>query len=999
MKLFMSKIIDKNQSKNVQHKTGFFSSTIQPELESQLENYNNGTFLEGHVVPNPHEYITIRHARQHNLKDVSLVIPKNKLVVFSGISGSGKSSLVFDTIYAEGQRRYVESLSSYARQFLGLKDKPDVDSIDGLSPAISIDQKSTSNNPRSTVGTITEIYDYLRLLYAKIGQQHCPVCNAAITSESITAMLDRLMNLPENTKVVILSPMVDNQKGLHKGIFKEIRQAGFVRVRVNDEILLIEEAEKLELNRQQKHSIEIVVDRLSISPENRTRLMDSLETALNRAKGRAIVLKNSPDMDGWDKIHLNQARSCPNGHGSQPELEPRMFSFNSPHGACPHCTGLGVIQEIDKDLVIPNETLSIKEGCIRPLSRLSMSGGWLRQIFDRLSEAYAFSLKTPWKDLNETVQDVILFGTAGREGARLKDVKADFEGVIPNLMRRYKDASTDNARRDIEQYMSKHTCPMCQGSRLRQEALSVTVAERNVASISGESIHNNLSFFKDIMREDSKALNNRDSQVARLILKEISSRLEFLVNVGLGYLTLGRGADTLSGGEAQRIRLATQIGSGLTGVLYILDEPSIGLHQRDNTRLLETLKRLRDLGNSVLVVEHDEETIREADYLVDVGPGAGKFGGEVVAAGTPEKVSLDENSVTGRFLAGKEYIEVTENRRPIDPEKQKYISIVNASENNLKDVTCEIPLSRFVAVTGVSGSGKSTLINDILANGLMQYFYDSKTAVGEHEEITGLNNIDKPIIIDQSPIGRTPRSNPATYTGLFTYIRDLYASLPESKARGYQAGRFSFNVPGGRCETCQGDGVIKVEMNFLPDVYVTCEDCNGRRYNRETLEILYNDKSISDVLDMPVSEGVEFFTNIPLIRRKLETLNEVGLGYIHLGQPATTLSGGEAQRIKLATELSKVGTGNTLYILDEPTTGLHLADVKKLLLVLHKLVDKGNTVLVIEHNLDVIKTADWVIDLGPEGGDEGGEIVAVGTPEDIIKVSHSWTGRYLKDLL
>lgn len=740
------------------------------------------------------------------------------------------------------------------------------------------------------------------------------------------------------------------------------------------------------------------VDRLTIHPDNRSRLLDSLETALNKAKGRAIVLANNEESGEWDKIYLNQARSCPNGHGSQPELEPRMFSFNSPHGACPVCTGLGVIQEIDENLVVPNTTLSLSEGCIRPLSRMSMSGGWLRTMFDSIAQTYGFSLKTPWKDLSEQAQQVILHGTETAQ-SKSKTATKEFEGVLPNLIRRYKEASSDNARRDIEQYMTKHNCSACKGSRLRPEAVSVTVALHSIAEISRISIQNALEIFRELIKDDNHELNSRDKQISKLILKEIVSRMEFLINVGLSYLNLSRGADTLSGGEAQRIRLATQIGSGLTGVLYILDEPSIGLHQRDNTRLLSTLKKLRDLGNTVLVVEHDEETIREADYLVDVGPAAGKNGGQIVSLGTPEHVAYDNESVTGKFLIGKEKIEVPAQRRVIDPEKQKYIRIIGADENNLKNITCEFPLGKFIAVTGVSGSGKSTLINDILANSLMQYFYDSKTMAGNHEEIEGLDNIDKPIIIDQSPIGRTPRSNPATYTGLFTSIRDLYSALPESKARGYQAGRFSFNVPGGRCETCQGDGVIKVEMNFLPDVYVTCEDCNGQRYNRETLEIKYNEKSIADVLNMSVSDACEFFTSINLIKRKLDTLNEVGLGYIHLGQSATTLSGGEAQRIKLATELSKIGTGNTLYILDEPTTGLHMADIQKLLVVLHKLVDKGNTVLVIEHNLDVVKTADWVIDLGPEGGDAGGEIVAVGTPEDIVKVSYSWTGRYLAHLL
>jgi excinuclease ABC subunit A len=976
----------------IAHSTSGHQQNSLPMSDTK-PNYNTPEYLNNtSFIPNPHEYITVRGARENNLKNVSVVIPKNKLVVFSGLSGSGKSSLVFDTIYAEGQRRYVESLSAYARQFLGLKEKPDVDTIDGLSPAISIDQKSTSQNPRSTVGTVTEIYDYLRLLYAKIGIQHCPECGAEITGESVTKMVDRLMTLPENTLIVLLSPLVEDQKGWHRQHILEAKKNGFRRLRVNGKIMLMEEVEKVELNKQQKHTLEIVVDRIQIQPENRSRLVDSLETALKFGQDKAIALVLKDEGEG-DRLILSKYRSCPNGHGSPGDLEPRQFSFNSPHGACPVCTGLGVVFEIDPELVVPNPMLSISEGCIRPLSRLSTSGGWLSQVFQRLAHKYKFSLDTPWRQLTNDQKKVILFGGDG------------FEGVISNLQRRYRETTSESTRRDIESYMTKSTCPACKGSRLKPASLAVTIAGKNIAEVTSLSIIDCLSFFQDLQNPESKNLTDKEREIAKMILKEIVSRLSFLVNVGLEYLSLGRSSDTLSGGEAQRIRLATQVGSGLTGVLYILDEPSIGLHQRDNSRLLATLKGLRDLGNSVLVVEHDEETMRESDFLVDIGPGAGKLGGEIVAVGTPSEVMQNKNSPTGLFLAGKEAIDIPIQRRPVVPdqpgkaEEKGFIKILGAKENNLRGVNIAIPLRRFVCVTGVSGSGKSTLINDIFANHLMNYFYDSRLPTGHFEDITGLNQIDKPIIIDQSPIGRTPRSNPATYTGLFTPIRELFASLPESKARGYTQGRFSFNVPGGRCETCQGDGVIKVEMNFLPDVYVTCEDCQGRRYNRETLEITYNSKNIAEILEMSVSEALNFFQNHPIIQRKLQTLVDVGLGYIHLGQSATTLSGGEAQRIKLATELSKVGTGNTLYILDEPTTGLHPLDVKLLLEVLHKLVDKGNTVLVIEHNLDVIKTADWLIDLGPEGGDKGGQIVGVGTPEELTKITQSYTGQYLSKIL
>lgn len=965
-----------------------------------LRTYNTLEYLENTtLVPNPHNFITVRGAREHNLKNVSLVIPKNKLVVFTGLSGSGKSSLVFDTIYAEGQRRYVESLSSYARQFLGLKEKPDLDSIDGLSPAISIDQKSTSQNPRSTVGTTTEIYDYLRLLYSKIGIQHCPVCHAEITGESVSRMVDRILNLKQDSQVILLAPLVEDQKGWHRQYVLDAKKNGFRRMRVDGQIMLIEEVDKIELNKQQKHSLEIVVDRLNINEENKTRLTDSLETCLKFGKEKAIIL-HIEDNGEENKLYFNKNRACPNGHGSPGELEPRQFSFNSPHGACTTCSGLGVITEIDPSLVVPNPGLSITEGCIRPLSRLSTSGGWLTQMFETVAKRHKFKLSTPWKELTEKQRQIILYGEEG------------FEGVITNLQRRYRDTASESSRRDIENYMTKRVCNVCGGARLKPDSLAVTIVDKNIAEISKMPINLALEHFQMLQGKKEKSpLRDKELEIGKMIFKEISSRLQFLFNVGLEYLTLGRSSDTLSGGEAQRIRLATQIGSGLTGVLYILDEPSIGLHQRDNTRLLDTLKHLRDLGNTVLVVEHDEETMKSADYLVDIGPTAGKTGGNVVAIGTPEEVIANPNSPTGKFLSGKEIIAVPSERRtkvaPIVVKGSEHkksdikpiITIVGANENNLKNVTVDIPLRKFVCITGVSGSGKSTLINDIFANYLMNYFYDSHLSVGAHEEILGMNNIDKPIIIDQSPIGRTPRSNPATYTGLFTPIRELFSNLPESKARGYEQGRFSFNVPGGRCETCQGDGIIKVEMNFLPDVYVVCEDCHGKRYNRETLEILYREKSIAEILEMPVEEAVEFFTNHPSIKRKLQTLLDVGLGYIHLGQSATTLSGGEAQRVKLATELSKIGTGNTLYILDEPTTGLHPLDVRLLLEVLHKLVDKGNTVLVIEHNLDVIKTADWVIDLGPEGGDMGGQIIAEGTPEEIAVNPKSYTGHYLKHSL
>ena len=1164
-------------------------------------NYNTPEYINDEsFVPNPQDFITVRGARQHNLKDVSVFIPKNKLTVFSGLSGSGKSSLVFDTIYAEGQRRYVESLSSYARQFLGLKEKPDVDVIEGLSPAISIDQKSTTKNPRSTVGTITEIHDYMRLLFAKIGKQIDPETGQPVQTDTVTSMAKKLFGIAKGKTVVFLAPMVNDKKGLHKSVLLQAEKDSYRRVRVDGNIMLIEEAKKLELKKTQKHSIEIVIDRVTVSDEDKQRVVDAFETTLKIANDKADVLVS--DEDG-DKVH-SFSRS------KLQELEPRMFSFNSPQGACTKCNGIGYLTEVDPDLIVPNETLSIKEGAIRPFSRMLINGGWFAQIFEKLAKKNRFKLDAPWSRLTDKAKETIMYGNS------------DFEGVITNLKRRYKETQSDAARKDIESYMSKKTCTVCEGARLNQRALSVMVAGHNISDVASMSITDCLDHFEALQDGEKTSFDTKEFAIAKMILKEVVSRLKFLNNVGLGYLNLARYANTLSGGEAQRIRLATQIGSGLTGVLYILDEPSIGLHQRDNSRLLETLQGLKEMGNTVLVVEHDEDTMRAADFLVDIGPAAGKHGGHVVATGTPAEVEQVEDSPTGRFLAGVESIEVPSERRGVatdvskkkvikniifdidgvmiehrvgdieflmnrfgipeedakaaydktsmetmtadtieealefydtiikelgvkklkakkfakewceynsdvidenikylkqlrkqgyrliaatnqnayrteyilgelgfedvfdsfysscvlgevkpsanfyqkiidralikpqeslfiddtkanikaakklgfktllydhedmymdeelnhileqyEPPKvskstgnkkntaQKWLTIKNATENNLKGVTADIPLSRFVCVTGVSGSGKSTLINQILSSELMNYFYDSKMDVGKHDDIEGLNNIDKPIIIDQSAIGRTPRSNPATYTGLFTPIRELFAATKEAKARGYNVGRFSFNVEGGRCETCKGEGLIKVEMNFLPDVYIECEDCQSHRYNRETLEITYNGKTISDVLEMTVEDALEFFDNHKVIKRKLETLSEVGLTYVHLGQSATTLSGGEAQRVKLATELSKVGTGNTMYILDEPTTGLHPIDVKKLLGVLQKLVDKGNTVLVIEHNLDVIKCADWLVDLGPEGGDAGGLIVASGTPEQVAEVEDSYTGQYLKNIL
>jgi excinuclease ABC subunit A len=940
--------------------------------------------------------IIIRGARQHNLKNIDLDLPRNKFIVMTGLSGSGKSSLAFDTIYAEGQRRYVESLSAYARQFIGLMDKPDVDKIEGLSPAISIDQKSASHNPRSTVGTVTEIYDYLRLLYARIGIPHCPVCGKKISGQTLQAMVDQLMALPKDTRVMLLAPFIRDQKGEHRLVFDQAKKAGFSRVRVDGRVMDLNEAQSLNLDKQKKHSIDVVVDRITIDKEDRGRISESLEKALDLGDQLAIALVGDKNLK---EMVLSQKFACPQGHTiSMSELDPRDFSFNSPHGACPDCKGLGTKLTIEPDLVIPNQRLTLAEGAVRPWSKTTSRLSWYMRVLSAVAKEYGFSTDVAVKDLPKKYIDIILYGTGEQkikipgDTAFSGSYEARFEGVVPNLERRYKETESDYMRGEIENYMRIRQCQTCHGKRLKPEVVAVTVNDTSIVDLSHMTIEAAAEFFSVL----PKKMNAKETAIARLILKEIVARLSFLLNVGLSYLSLDRGADTLSGGEAQRIRLATQIGSGLTGVLYILDEPSIGLHQRDNGRLLRTLKELRDLGNTVIVVEHDEETIRESDWVVDIGPGAGMHGGRLVAQGTPEQIIKSKDSITGQFLSGKEKIDIPKRRRPGNGKK---LQIVGAAEFNLKDLNVDIPLGKFVCLTGMSGSGKSTLLNDILAKSLSQYFYNSKDEPGEHKKILGIDHIDKIIDIDQSPIGRTPRSNPATYTGVFTFIRDLFAETKEAKMKGYKSGRFSFNVKGGRCEKCSGDGVLRVEMNFLPDVYITCEECHGKRYNREALEIHYKEKTISDVLEMTVDEAKMFFAHIPSIKRKLDTLSEVGLGYMHLGQNATTLSGGEAQRIKLATELSRASTGRTLYILDEPTTGLHFADVKRLIAVLNRLVEKGNTVVVIEHNLDMIKTADWIIDMGPEGGDKGGELVAVGTPEDVAKVKRSYTGQYLKKIL
>jgi excinuclease ABC subunit A len=934
------------------------------------------------------DFISVRGAREHNLKDVSLEIPRQKLVVITGLSGSGKSSLAFDTIYAEGQRRYVESLSAYARQFLGLMEKPDVDQIDGLSPAISIDQKSTSRNPRSTVATVTEVYDYLRLLFARVGVPHCPVCNKPVTRQTSTAVVDQIVSGFKGAKLMILAPIVIDKKGAFEHIPEQYQRAGYARVRVDGVVFALEEFPKL--NKNFKHTIEVVVDRLINDSESRGRLAQSVEQAFDIAEGLLVIHNANSKKD----INFSLQYACADHPDvSIPELEPRTFSFNSPHGACPVCTGLGSRLEVDPNLVIPNGRLTIAEGAIRPYNRIS-SDSWYVKKLQAVGEHYGFSVHQPTAELSQKQLDVILYGT-GDEPYRIglgmgRAFNTTYEGVIPNLERRHKETKSDFMRREIERFMQERPCHACAGKRLKPEVLAVTVAGRNIMDICNLDIDKAIDFFQDIK------LNAKEEAIARQILKEINARLKFLIDVGLNYLTLSRSAQSLSGGEAQRIRLATQIGSGLQGVLYVLDEPSIGLHQRDNKRLLNTLERLRDLGNSVIVVEHDEETIRSADYLVDIGPGAGIHGGEIIATGTPAQVAKTKNSPTAEFLRGDKIIPTPKKRRPGNG---KQLIVRGARQNNLKGLDVSLPLGQLVVVSGVSGSGKSSLINDILARELSARLMRAHTVPGRHDDIEGIKHLDKAIVIDQSPIGRTPRSNPATYTGVFTPIRELFASTPEAKLRGYLPGRFSFNVKGGRCENCAGDGMIKIEMHFLPDVYVACEVCHGKRYNREALEIHYKGKTISDVLDMTCEQALDFFANIQVIARRLQTLVDVGLGYITLGQPATTLSGGEAQRVKLSTELSRRPTGRTLYILDEPTTGLHMADVAKLLKVLHALVDSGNSVIVIEHNLDVIKSADYVIDMGPEGGDAGGKIVAAGSPERIAKNRQSYTGQFLSKIL
>ncbi|MGB4967544.1 MAG: excinuclease ABC subunit UvrA [Candidatus Saccharimonadales bacterium] len=935
-----------------------------------------------------HDGIMVKGAREHNLKNIDVTIPREKLVVITGLSGSGKSSLAFDTIYAEGQRRYVESLSAYARQFLGLMEKPDVDQIDGLSPAISIDQKSTSRNPRSTVATVTEVYDYLRLLFARIGVPHCPVCGKPVVRQTAANIIDQVEVLYESKRIMVLAPVVVDKKGAFEHIPEQYQRAGFARARVDGVVYALDEFPELDKNI--RHNIEIVVDRLVGGSESRTRLAQSVEQALEHADGRIAIL----DAENSELTSFTLMYACDDHPEVKiPELEPRTFSFNSPHGACPTCTGLGNKLVVDPELVIPNGRLTIAEGAIRPYNRINMDNWYIKKL-QALAERYKFSLHEPTSAITPANMERILYGT-GDENYRInlgggRGYNTTYEGVIPNLERRHKETESEFMRRDIERFMQEKPCSACKGQRLKPEVLAVTVHGKSIMDICEMSIDDAVVYFEAL------ELGATELQIAKLVLKEISARLHFLQDVGLNYLTLLRSATTLSGGEAQRIRLATQIGSGLMGVLYVLDEPSIGLHQRDNERLIATLKHLRDLGNTVLVVEHDEDTIRTADYLLDIGPGAGVHGGHVVAHGTPSQVEKNPESITGQYLSGKRKIEVPKVRRKGNG---KVLRVVGARENNLQNVDVTIPLGEFVVVSGVSGSGKSSLINDILAKELQARLHHASTVPGRHDDIEGIKELDKAIIIDQSPIGRTPRSNPATYTGLFTPIRELFSSVPEAKLRGYSAGRFSFNVRGGRCENCSGDGIIKIEMHFLPDVYVPCEVCHGKRYNREALEIHYKGKDISDVLAMTCDQALEYFENIPAIARKLQTLVDVGLGYITLGQPATTLSGGEAQRIKLASELSRRATGRTLYILDEPTTGLHMADVEKLLGVMQALVDTGNSMVVIEHNLDVIKSADWLIDMGPEGGNGGGRVVAQGTPEQVVKNPASYTGKFLKHML
>jgi excinuclease ABC subunit A len=936
----------------------------------------------------PEESLIVRGAREHNLRNIDVTIPRDRLTVITGLSGSGKSSLAFDTIYAEGQRRYVESLSAYARQFLGLMEKPDVDSIEGLSPAISIEQKSAGHNPRSTVGTVTEIYDYLRLLYARAGTPHCPNCGRPVERQSAGQIADSILTWPEGTKLEILAPLVRGRKGEFRELFDAARKQGFVRAIVDGD--LIEVANPPKLNRRMNHNISVVVDRLVVRAEDRGRLNDSVETALKLAEGLVEVQRT----DEKSPHLFSEKYGCPECGISLPELEPRHFSFNSPFGACPACGGLGSRREVSEQLILGDPSISILEGVILPWGE---PDGYLKKvILPGLAKQFGFDLNKPWGMLTPEVREKLLYGTGGKSGKRADTSGTHWEGIISNIQRRYDETESDSVRLELEEYMQASACTTCGGRRLKPESLAVTLAGKNVGDLVQLSITDALTFFENVpVRGNGKP--GLDPEIAAPILKEVRERLRFLNDVGLEYLTLGRSAESLSGGEAQRIRLATQIGSRLVGVLYILDEPSIGLHQRDNARLLNTLRQLRDLGNTVIVVEHDEETMQAADHLIDLGPGAGKHGGLVIAEGTVDEVRANKESITGRYLRGELEIPIPEVRRRMDP--ARVIRVEGAREHNLRDLNVDIPLGLFVAVTGVSGSGKSTLIEDILHRAMARYFYRARVIPGAHTRITGFQHLDKVIDIDQSPIGRTPRSNPATYTGLFTPIRELFAELPEAKIRGYGPGRFSFNVKGGRCEACEGDGLVKIEMHFLPDVYVPCDVCKGKRYNRETLEVRFRGLSIADVLEQTVEDALAFFENQPRVRQKLQTLFDVGLGYIHLGQSATTLSGGEAQRVKLAAELSKRDTGRTFYILDEPTTGLHFEDVRMLMSVLHRLVDRGNTVLVIEHNLDVIKTADWIIDLGPEGGLRGGDVVAAGTPEDVADVKESYTGQYLRGML
>jgi excinuclease ABC subunit A len=935
------------------------------------------------------EELVVHGAREHNLKDVTVRLPRHALICVTGLSGSGKSSLAFDTIYAEGQRRYVESLSAYARQFLQMMEKPDVDSIDGLSPAISIDQKTTSRNPRSTVGTVTEIYDYLRLLYARIGHPHCPVCGRPIAGQSIESIVDQVLRLQERTRFTVNAPVVRDRKGEYKDLLEQLRGEGFTRVKVDGEQRMLDE--EIELDKKFKHTIEVIVDRLTMKADLRHRLADSIETALALAEGLVTI----DLVDSEEEQTYSEQFACPEHGVGLPELQPRIFSFNSPHGACPRCTGLGAQQEIDPDLLVPDPELSISEGALVPWSVGNST--YYESVIQAIADRYEIDVDKPWRELTEEEQNLFLYGTGGekvyvtyrnRMGRRRAYMLA-FEGIVPSLERRYRETDSAGQRERIEEYMSFRPCPVCKGARLKPEVLAVTVGERNIHEFTQMSITRATEFL------DTLELTETEELIGRRIIKEIRERLKFLVDVGVGYLQLDRAASTLSGGEAQRLRLATQIGSQLVGVLYILDEPSIGLHQRDNAKLIGTLDRLRDLGNTVLVVEHDEQMMRSADWLVDMGPGAGEHGGYVVAEGPASDVERNPDSVTGTFLSGERSIPVPERRT----DDVGSFWVRGASQHNLKDIDVEFPVAKFITVTGVSGSGKSTLVNEIVYKALANRLHRMRVKPGEHLGCEGIECFDKVIDIDQSPIGRTPRSNPATYTDLFTPIRELYAQTPDAKVRGYKQGRFSFNVRGGRCETCKGDGTIKIEMHFLPDVYVPCETCGGKRYNRETLEVRFKGKSIADVLEMSVEEALRFFAKIPKIRRRLQTLHDVGLDYIKLGQPATTLSGGEAQRIKLAKELSKVATGRTLYILDEPTTGLHFADIEKLLDVLQRLVDAGNTVLVIEHNLDVIKQADWIVDLGPEGGEAGGEVIATGTPEQVAEVEDSYTGQFLRQVL